>query len=357
MGIETKIFERRTVIESALLPYGFEKTDKGYLYTRNFLKDAFRALLLITAGGEITGRVIDNGTDEEYLPIHVESQRGAYVSKVRNAYIEILKDIAQKCFRTNPFLKPQSNRITCRIEEKYHEKPDYPFAKLPSYGVFRYPVSQKWYALVMNLKRSLVDKECTGRKKDEIIEVVNLKIDESAEHDLLKIRGIYPGYHMNRAHWISIILDDTLDDDFILDLIDKSRSFAVGGKSRLKGEKEHWIIPANPSFFNVIEHFSASKEVLWKQSARLSAGDIAYIYVTSPDSEIRFVCEVLQTDIPYEYEDHNLKVTKAVKLKVLQEISHGVCPIRKIRELGVKAIRGQRTATPELVTFLKQNIS
>ena len=357
MGIETKIFERRTVIESALLPYGFEKTDKGYLYAKNFLKDAFKALILITAGGEIKGKVIDNGTEEEYLPIHVETQRGAFVSKVRNAYIEILNNIADNCFRTNPFLKQQTNRLTSKINEKYHEKPDYPFVKLPTYGVFRYPVTKKWYALIMNLKRSLVDKECAGKEKDEIVEVVNLKIDESLEKDLLKLRGIYPGYHMNRAHWISIILDDTLDDEFILDLIDKSRSFAVGEKVKIKGQKEHWIIPANPGFFNVIEHFSANKEVLWKQSARLSAGDIAYIYVTSPDSEIRFVCEVLQTDIPYEYEDHNLKITKAVKLKVLQEISHGVCPIRKIRELGVKAIRGQRTATPELVTFLKRSIS
>jgi predicted DNA-binding protein (MmcQ/YjbR family) len=357
MDIESKIFERRTVIESALIPYGFEKTDKGYLYSRDFLKGSFKALITVSSRGDVYGKVIDNDTDEEYLPIRVETQRGAYVLKVRNAYIEILKDIADKCFRTNPFLKPQSNRLTCRIDDKYQEKPDYPFAKLPTYGVFRYPVSKKWYALIMNLKRSQVDKECTGKQKDEIVEIVNLKIEESAEQELLKIRGIYPGYHMNRAHWISIILDDTLEDDFILELIGKSRSFAVGGKARIKGQQEHWIIPANPEFFNVIEHFTSSKEVLWKQSSRLQAGDIAYIYVTSPDSEIRFICEVLQTDIPYEYQDQNLKVKKAVKLKVLREIPKGLCPIRKMRELGVKAVRGQRTSSPELIDFLKNLLS
>jgi len=358
MDLERKIFERKTVIESSLIPYGFVKTENGYLYTKEFLKGAFKALISITSGGEITGKVIDNETDEEYILLRVENQSGAYVAKVRKAYTSLLKDIASSCFRSNPFLMPQSNRLTCSIDLKYQEKPDYPFAKLPTYGVFRYPANRKWYALIMNLKRSLVDKECSGRLKDEIVEVINLKIDENSEQELLKVKGIYPGYHMNRAHWISIILDETLDDEFILSLIDKSRSFAVGGgKTRIEGQKEHWIIPANPDFFDVIDYFSSKTEVLWKQSSRLSAGDTAYIYVTSPLSEIRFICEVLQTDIPYEYQDSNLKMKKAVKLKVLKGIPQGVCPIRKMRELGVKAVRGQRIATAELVDFLKHSVS
>ena len=358
MDIEAKIFERKSVIESELISYGFIKTEQGYLYSKDFLNGTFKAQILISSEGSIYGKVIDNATDEEYILIHVENQTGAYVAKVRTAYTSILKDIASKCFRANPFLKPQSNRLTYSIELKYQEKPDYPFAKLPTYGVFRYPANRKWYALIMNLKRSLVDKECTGRQKDEIVEVVNLKIDENSEQELLKINGIFPGYHMNRAHWISIILDESLDDEFILSLIDKSRYFAVGGgKTRIEGQKEHWIIPANPEFFNVIDYFSSSDEVIWKQSARLSTGDIAYIYVTSPLSEIRFICEVLETDIPYEYQDQNLKMKKAVKLKVLKEIPQGLCPIRKMRELGVKAVRGQRIATAELVDFLKHSVS
>ena len=358
MDIEAKIFERKTVIESELISYGFMKTEQGYLYSKDFLNSAFKAQILISSDGKVRGKVIDNATDEEYILIHVENQTGAYVAKVRTAYTSILKDIASKCFRANPFLKPQSNRLTYSIERKYQEKPDYPFAKLPTYGVFRYPANRKWYALIMNLKRSLVDKECSGRLKDEIIEVINLKIDENSEQELLKVKGIYPGYHMNRAHWISIILDETFDDEFILSLIDKSRSFAVGGgKTRIEGQKEHWIIPANPDFFDVIDYFSSKTEVLWKQSSRLSAGDTAYIYVTSPLSEIRFICEVLQTDIPYEYQDSNLKMKKAVKLKVLKGIPQGVCPIRKMRELGVKAVRGQRIATAELVDYINKKVS
>ncbi|WP_202108544.1 MmcQ/YjbR family DNA-binding protein [Succinivibrio dextrinosolvens] len=357
MDIEAKIFERKSVIESELISYGFMKTEQGFLYTKDFLNGTFKAQILISSDGKVRGKVIDNATDEEYILIHVENQTGAYVAKVRTAYTSILKDIASKCFRANPFLKPQSNRLTYSIEIKYQEKPDYPFAKLPTYGVFRYPANRKWYALIMNLKRSLVDKECTGRQKDEIVEVVNLKIDENSEQELLKIKGVFPGYHMNRAHWISIILDESLEDDFILELIDKSREFAVGKRVRLSNEKQHWIIPANPEFFNVIEYFSSSDEVIWKQSARLSPGDIAYIYVTSPLSEIRFICEVLQTDIPYEYHDQNLKMKTAVKLKVLNAVPHGFCQIKKMRELGVKAVRGQRTASTDLITYLKKNSS
>mgnify|MGYP002624665094 CR=1 FL=1 len=99
---------------------------------------------------------------------------------------------------------------------------------MPTYGVFRHHSSKKWYALLMNIKRRQIEKDCPDQRKEDEIEIVNIKIDESLEPELQKKHGIYPGYHMNRAHWISIILDDSLADDFILELTDRSRIFASG---------------------------------------------------------------------------------------------------------------------------------
>lgn len=40
--------------------------------------------------------------------------------------------------------------------------------------------------------------------------------------ELIKIDGFYRAYHMNKKSWISIILDNTLDNEIIYSLIDQS---------------------------------------------------------------------------------------------------------------------------------------
>ncbi len=357
MAIEDKVFERRTLKKETLETYGFVRQDNTFVFKKSFLDGAFEAIITVNADDTLSFNVIDCDSSEEYLPLNVAAQRGAFVKKVRSAYLEVLNDFAEKCFISNPFILPQTNRLSARIAALYSEGPDYPFQKYPTYAVFRYVPNRKWYALVMNIKRGLVEKDCAASKKDEIIEVVNLKVKPEAMDDLYKIEGIYPGYHMGKSSWISIVLDDRVSDDLILSLIDGSRNSVFGGKIRQKNGKNHWIIPANSSFFDVIGYFSSNEEVIWKQSAGLLKGDIAYIYVTSPLSEIRFRCEVLETDIPYEHEDEHVRMKKVVKLKVMQSYPQGFCSIKKLRELNVKAIRGQRTAPKELISMLEQSKS
>ena len=54
---------------------------------------------------------------------------------------------------------------------------------------------------------------------DEIIEIINVKIDPSIKEELIKNNDIYEAYHMNKKSWISLKLDDTLSDELIKDLI------------------------------------------------------------------------------------------------------------------------------------------
>jgi predicted DNA-binding protein (MmcQ/YjbR family) len=68
----------------------------------------------------------------------------------------------------------------------------------------------------MNVHISKLDK---GSGK---IEVLNVKIDENKIPELIKQKGYYEAYHMNKKYWISIILNDTLLDKNIISLIDES---------------------------------------------------------------------------------------------------------------------------------------
>ena len=60
------------------------------------------------------------------------------------------------------------------------------------------------------------------KNKFGLIEVINVKINPNDKDNLLKIEGIYEAYHMNKKSWISIILNDTLSDDLVSELIDNS---------------------------------------------------------------------------------------------------------------------------------------
>lgn len=69
----------------------------------------------------------------------------------------------------------------------------------------------------MDIPFNKIDKNKSG-----LIEVINVKINPNDKDNLLKIEGAYEAYHMNKKSWISIILDDTLSDDLISELIDNN---------------------------------------------------------------------------------------------------------------------------------------
>lgn len=236
MTSESKPFLKKTVRFDALEPFGFVRDGSEYRYEERFLNDAFLAQIRIDRTGAVFGRVIDLDTGDDYLPIRSEASTGSFVGAVRSGYEAILSRIAGACFTPEPFLLPQTNRIALALLQRYGDRCDHPFSKLPTYATFRHPETGKWYGLLMDLKRSRV----TGEPEADapVVEILNLKIDPSDADRLLGISGIYPGYHMKRPEWISIVLDGTVPDERILELLSQSRSFASrGAASRHKKEK------------------------------------------------------------------------------------------------------------------------
>ena len=55
-----------------------------------------------------------------------------------------------------------------------------------------------------------------------MLNIMNVKVDVSKRDELYGIKGIYPAYHMNHKMWISVVLDDTIEDDKIMKLIQGS---------------------------------------------------------------------------------------------------------------------------------------
>lgn len=73
--------------------------------------------------------------------------------------------------------------------------------------------------------------------KDEPLRI-NLKCDPN---DALAYRDIYecviPGYHMNKKHWNTIILDGTMDEKIIKDMVDQSYALIVSKLTKKQKEE------------------------------------------------------------------------------------------------------------------------
>lgn len=217
--IEEEIFKRSSVNINKLESFGFKKVNNKFVYEKGFLNDAFTAVITIDSG--ISGKVIDNETNLEYTNIRTE-MNGEFVNSVKEGYKDILIDIKNNCFTTNYFIYDQTNRITKYIKDKYNDEPEFLWDNTPGCGVFRNKSSNKWYGIIMNINISKID---SGNKE---IEIINVKLNRDKIQKLLNKKGFYKAYHMNKVDWITIILDDTVSDLDIIELIDESYNL-VGG--------------------------------------------------------------------------------------------------------------------------------
>ena len=223
MAIEENIFKRAEININLLKQYGFRQSNGFWTLERHFMNNDFKAVITIDGVGHISGNVYEIATEDEYLPLRVDCMDG-FATEVRNAYIDILKDIKEKCFHENAFISHQANRLAEKIYKKYGDKPVFPWDDF-SGGVFKNPNNGKWYAIIMNINVQKVDKKLTGN-----VEVINIKLDPQKIEQLHAQKGFYPAYHMNKKNWISILLNETVSDDVLLKLLDESHNFTLSKK-------------------------------------------------------------------------------------------------------------------------------
>ena len=91
--------------------------------------------------------------------------------------------------------------------DTYGTAADYPFDEDFETAVFRHVNNRKWYAIMMHVSRRKF-----GFDSDDVIDVVNLKLPLEMFGSFSEADGVYPAYHMNKLHWISVLLPDVSDD-------------------------------------------------------------------------------------------------------------------------------------------------
>ena len=199
--------------------YGFVENGEVWTYSCQILQGDFIMTVSITPDN-VSFQVFDQETGDLYPQVHMESMRGSFVGSVREACLEILYQIRKACFDVQDFICPQTKRIMAQVQEDYGNQLEYLWEKSPDAAVLRHEGNQKWYAVLMRIPWDKLDKGREG-----LVEAVNLKHDQVA--DLLSQKGIYPAFHMNKRYWLSLTLDDTLSDEMVLKLMERSWNLTV----------------------------------------------------------------------------------------------------------------------------------
>lgn len=103
------------------------------------------------------------------------------------------------------------------INDNYDVLQEYPWEKYPNFTTFKHKNNKKWFALIMDVPYEKVKIE-----NNSIVSILNLKNIPEMIGGLRKEQGILPAYHMNKEHWITILLDGTVPKEKICNLIDLS---------------------------------------------------------------------------------------------------------------------------------------
>ena len=202
--------------------YGFKKMDGIFEYQCPVLSGSFLLKMWIKAK-EVSFKVYDQDTGDEYIQIHLEQLQGHFVGQVREACQETLAAIRQSCFEVEDFLYPQAKRLMNYISQRFQGRIEYLWERSPESGTIRHRDTLKWYGVFMAIDWKKLDAGKSGN-----IEVLNVKTNQAA--DLTHEKGIYPAFHMNKKYWVSIPLDNTLADEELFSLVDRSWQLTKKGK-------------------------------------------------------------------------------------------------------------------------------
>lgn len=100
------------------------------------------------------------------------------------------------------------------VREHYNSEPEYLWSKLPDYAVFRHHNGDKWFGIVMSVPGTKL-----GLKTEDEVDILDVKARPERIGSLRQKDGILPAYHMNKEHWISVILSGRLSPKEIHELL------------------------------------------------------------------------------------------------------------------------------------------
>ena len=207
--------EKYNFSKEQLLQFGFEEEAEKLIYRKEILDSSF-LIEIVFINNQLLIEVYDLEFDEIYSLFSVDSAVGETVQNIREHVENLLSSILG--------LADESGKISSEVidycNNKYGGNYVNPFKKHPDILAF-VNEKNKWYALLSDVEYNKLNKNTDITTK---VKILNVKYPTDRILEIIDNKKFFLAYHMNKKHWISIVLDKNIKLETIKELIDISYS-------------------------------------------------------------------------------------------------------------------------------------
>ena len=212
--------------EDSLISFGFEKNNDVFIFKKcNECLDLI-FIARIDKDENLSVTVIDSFTNDEFR-LHLSPKaKGEYVQSVRNEIDKFESSIKNSCAISDLF-SLQWQKIVEYIDHKYGAPIECMWKEKfnSDEGIFRRDDNKKWFAALLICNRKTLKGLGTGK-----MEVINVRVDPEKIDSIVDKKLYFPGYHMNKKNWLSIVLNEGCTLETIFAFIDES--YRLNGLSK-----------------------------------------------------------------------------------------------------------------------------
>ena len=214
-------FKDRKINYDRLIEYGFILKEDNYYYEKIINDGVFKIVIEINKQQKIA-KVIDLLNDQEYNLVDVKGVTGNFVGKIKEIYEALINDIIDKCSDVDVFKSKQTIAIINYVKAKYDNDLEFLWKRSPKNAIWRNQNNRKWYGAVL-----VISKDKLKIESNEMVEILDLRYQKNDIKNIIDNYKIFPGYHMNKDNWITIILDGRAELEETYQLIDNSYQLSL----------------------------------------------------------------------------------------------------------------------------------
>ena len=207
-------FENKRVNMSKLGQFGFEPNQNGqYQFRILIMQGQFKMIIELNTDGSLNTTLTDTTTSEVYV-LHLTSQaHGQFVGQVAQAYQDVLYNIEQHCYGNDVFQSTPERKLIAQVKAVYGDDLEFLWPKFPQNAVWRRSDTHKWYGALL----TVTSDKLALPGATHVVTVLDLRARPEDLSMLIDGQHYLPGYHMNKKHWYSILLDDVVPLATIMD--------------------------------------------------------------------------------------------------------------------------------------------
>ncbi len=203
------IFKRKKCNKEKLVTYGFVIKDGKGIYETNIIDGVFRLYVFVAENGDVDTNLIEVENGEPYV-LYKTNASGTYVGEIRAAVETVLTDIANACYEPSVFKTNQAQMVIEYVRKKYGDELEFLWTKFPDNAVWRRKDNKKWYGAILTVNGRKI-----GLNTDKSVEIIDLRMEAANRDNILSKEHYYPGWHMNKKSWYTLVLDDCISDEEI----------------------------------------------------------------------------------------------------------------------------------------------